>query len=139
MATRPICIFSNGKNEGIKNTYRLGKKQFYAKANFGVNQRSEGFSDEVRAGAETGTKIFNQKLLVLCRVNIIESFQNGSLDATNSNGSIFANNVEVINVGGELIYNLYKTWSISLSAAFPVRGRLIYRAPAISTGISLQL
>jgi len=77
--------------------------------------------------------------LVLCRVNIIESFQNGSLDSTNSNGSIFANNIEVINVGGELIYNLYKTWCISLSAAFPVRGRLIYRAPAISTGISLQL
>jgi len=38
-----------------------------------------GFSDEFRAGAETGTKIFNQKLLVLGRVNIIESLQNGTL------------------------------------------------------------
>lgn len=123
----------------VGRSYRLGKKQFYAKAHIGVNQRSKGFSDELRAGAETGTKIFNQKLLVLCRINIIESFQNGYLDATNSNGSIFANNVEVINVGGELIYNLFKAWSISLTAAFPARGRLIYRAPAVSTGISLQL
>ena len=123
----------------VGRSYRLGKKQFYAKANIGVNQRSKGFSDEFRAGAETGTKIFNQKLLVLGRVNIIESLQNGTLDATNSNGSIFANNVEVINLGGELIYKLYKNWSISLTASFPVSGRLIYRAPALSSGISLQL
>ena len=120
-------------------SYRLGKQRFYAKANFGVNQRSKGFSDEFRAGVETGTKILDQKILVLGRLNLIESFQNGALDATTSNGSIFANNVEVINLGGEMIFDVYKNWRFSLSASYPVRGRLIYRAPALSTGISLQL
>ena len=89
-------------------SYRLWQHRFYAKANFGVNQRSKGFSDEFRAGVETGTKILAQKVLVLGRVNLIESFQNGTLDASTSNGSIFANNVEVINLGGELIFDLYK-------------------------------
>ena len=120
-------------------SYRLWQHRFYAKANFGVNQRSKGFSDEFRAGVETGTKILAQKVLVLGRVNLIKSFQNGTLDASTSNGSIFANNVEVINLGGELIFDLYKNWRFSLSASYPVRGRVIYRAPALSTGLSLQL
>ena len=84
-------------------------------------------------------KILAQKVLVLGRVNLIKSFQNGTLDASTSNGSIFANNVEVINLGGELIFDLYKNWRFSLSASYPVRGRVIYRAPALSTGLSLQL
>ena len=120
-------------------SYRLWQHRFYAKANFGINQRSKGFSDEFRAGVETGTKILAQKVLVLGRVNLIESFQNGTLDASTSNGSIFANNVEVINLGSELIFDLYKNWRFSLSASYPVRGRVIYRAPALSTGLSLQL
>lgn len=123
----------------IGNSYQIGKRNFYIKGSFGINQRSKGFSDELRATVETGTKILAKKVLVLGRINIIESFQNGTLDATNSNGSIFANNMEVINLGGELIYNFYKGCSISLSSAYPIRGQLIFRAPVFTSGISLQL
>ena len=96
-----------------------------------MNQRSKGFSDEFRAGVETGTKIIDQKILVLGRLSLIESFQNGNLDATTSNGSIFANNVEVVSLGGEMIFDVYKNWRFSLSASYPVRGKLIYRAPCL--------
>jgi hypothetical protein len=123
----------------IGNSFRLGEKYFYTKTNFGFNQRTNGFSDEFHAGLETGTQIFKEKVLLLGRLNIQESLNNGSLDASNSNGSIFANNVEVVNLGAELIYTFYKKWSLGLSSSFPIAGKLIYRAPAFAFGFSLQL
>lgn len=119
-------------------SYQLGKQPFYVKASVGVNQRSKGFSDEFRASVETGTKIFKNKLLALARANTIQSFFNGSLDASNSNGSIFANNVEVVNIGGEFIFNLSSKLSWGLSGSYPVIGSVLYRSPAFSTGISYQ-
>ena len=119
-------------------SYPLGKRRFYAKASVGINQRSKGFSDEFRASIETGTKLFKDKLLTLIRANTIQSFYNGSLDATNSNGSIFANNVEVVNIGGEFIFRLNSKFSWGLSSSYPVMGRVFYRSPAFSTGISYQ-
>ena len=122
----------------LRKSYQLGKQPFYVKASVGVNQRSKGFSDEFRASVETGTKIFKNKLLALARANTIQSFFNGSLDASNSNGSIFANNVEVVNIGGEFIFNLSSKLSWGLSGSYPVIGSVLYRSPAFSTGISYQ-
>ena len=119
-------------------SYQLGEQRFYAKTSVGINQRSKGFSDEFRASIETGTKIFKDKLLTLIRANTIQSFYNGSLDASNSNGSIFANNVEVVNLGGELILRLNSKLSWGLSGSYPVIGRVLYRSPAFSTGVSYQ-
>lgn len=119
-------------------SYQLGTQHFYAKASVGVNQRSNGFSDEFHANIETGTKVFKDNLLLLLRSNTIQSFHNGTLDASNSNGSIFANNVEVVNLGGELIYQLSPKLSWGLSGSYPLSGRVLYRAPAFSTGISYQ-
>lgn len=119
-------------------SYQLKKHPFYAKASVGINQRSKGFSDEFRASVETGTKLFKDKLLTLIRANTIQSFYNGSLDATNSNGSIFTNNVEVVNIGGEFIFRLNSKLNWGLSGSYPVMGRVLYRSPAFSTGISYQ-
>ena len=127
-----LLRFHTGKS------YQLGAQHFYAKANVGVNQRSNGFSDEFHANIETGTKVFKEKFLLLLRSNTIQSFHNGNLDASNSNGSIFANNVEVVNLGGELIYQLSPKLSWGLSGSYPLSGRVLYRAPAFSTGISYQ-
>ena len=119
-------------------SYQLGEQPFYAKASVGVNQRSKGFSDELRASVETGTRIFKDKLLTLVRAITIQSFYNGSLDASNSNGSIFANNVEVVNIGGEFIFRLSSKLSWGLSGSYPIIGRVLYRSTAFSTGISYQ-
>ena len=127
-----LLRFHTGKS------YQLGAQHFYAKASVGVNQRSNGFSDEFHANIETGTKVFKDNLLLLLRSNTIQSFHNGTLDASNSNGSIFANNVEVVNLGGELIYQLSPKLSWGLSGSYPLMGRVLYRAPAFSTGISYQ-
>lgn len=122
----------------VGKSYLLGKQRFYAKGSVGINQRSKGFSDEFRAGIETGTQLLKDTFLLLIRANTIQSFHNGSLDASNSNGSIFANNVEVFNLGGEVIYRFLPRFRLGLSWSYPISGQILYRAPALSAGISFQ-
>lgn len=119
-------------------SYVIGSQRFYAKGSLGFNQRNKGFSDEFRFSVETGTKILKNKLLLLTRISQINSLENGSLNATNSNGSIFANNVEVTNLGAETIFAFNKKWSVLLSGAIPLSGRLIYKATTLAAGISFQ-
>ncbi|MDC1030039.1 hypothetical protein OAR07_02015 [Flavobacteriaceae bacterium] len=73
------------------------------------------------------------------RFNTRQSLQNGSLSGVNNNGSIFANNVEVTNLGGEIIYGFNKVWSVNITGSFPISGKVIYKAPALSAGIALEL
>lgn len=122
----------------VGKSYQIGLHDFYAKGSIGMNQRSKGFSDEMRASLETGTKILKNQFLVLIRANTIQSFHNGSLDASNSNGSIFANNVEVVNLGGELIYQLTPKLSWGISSSYPLIGQVLYKGAVFSTGISYQ-
>lgn len=122
----------------IGKSYLVGKQRFYAKGSVGINQRSKGFSDEFRAGIETGTQLLKDTFLLLIRANTIQSFHNGSLNASNSNGSIFANNVEVVNLGGEVIYSFLPRLRLGVSWSYPISGQILYRAPALSAGISFQ-
>ena len=73
------------------------------------------------------------------RLNTIQSFYNGSLSAENSNGSVFANNVEVTNLGGEINYFLTKKWSTSSGYSVTLSGKNIYKAPALAGGIAYKL
>lgn len=102
---------------------------------------NEGFQYQFKARFfdESGTKIAKEKLLVLGRLNTKQSLQNGRLSAINNNGSIFANNVEVTNLGGEIIYGFTKQFSVNVTASFPLAGKVIYKAPALSAGIALEL
>ena len=120
-------------------SFKIAKHSFYAKGSLGVNNRSNGYSDEIRLGFETGSQVFKNKFLFLVRLNTIQSFFNGSLSALISNGSIFANNVEVTNLGGEINYFITKKWSASFGYSIPLSGKNIYKAPALAGGIAYKL
>ena len=122
-----------------RNSFKIAKHSFYAKGSLGVNNRSNGYSDEIRLGFETGSQVFKNKFLFLVRLNTIQSFFNGSLSAENSNGSIFANNVEVTNLGGEINYFITKKWSASFGYSIPLSGKNIYKATALAGGIAYKL
>ena len=122
-----------------RNSFKIAKHSFYAKGSLGVNNRSNGYSDEIRLGFETGSQVFKNKFLLLVRLNTIQSFFNGSLSAENSNGSIFANNVEVTNLGGEINYFITKKWSASFGYSIPLSGKNIYKATALAGGIAYKL
>lgn len=119
-------------------SYQLFQKPSYAKTFIGFNNRTQGFSDEFQFGFETGIKLFD-KLWILSKLHSVNSLQNGTLTAQNTQGSIFANNIEYVAVGGEAAYYITKKMGITLNYTSAISGRIIYANPSISGGIFLDL
>ncbi len=111
----------------------------YAKTYFGYNNRTQDFSDELHWGAETGISFLKKKLWVIGRLNAVQSLKNGSRSAQNSQGSIFANNIEYTSIGGEVAYYITKKLGVSFAYTSAVSGRIIYANPSISAGIFLDI
>ncbi len=119
--------------------YGIGKQNFYLKSYFGLNNRTQGFSDEVHSYFETGTQVLKNKLLLLTRVHWIKPLYNGTLSAESSNGSIFANNVESMILGGEMAFQIGKKWGVSATLTQPLFGKVIFKATTYSGGIFFNL
>ena len=119
--------------------YGIGKQNFYLKSYFGLNNRTQGFSDEVHSYFETGTQVLKNKLLLLTRVHWIKPLYNGTLSAESSNGSIFANNVESMILGGEMAFQIGKKCGVSATLTQPLFGKVIFKATTYSGGIFFNL
>ena len=100
-----------------------------------MNNRTQGFSDEIHSYFETGTQLLKNNLLVLSRLHWIKSLYNGTLDASNSNGTIFANNIESFTIGFESALYFGKNWGLSIALTHPLSGKVIYRAQSYSGGL----
>mgnify|MGYP000076311041 CR=1 FL=1 len=81
----------------------------------------------------------DKKLWLSSRINILQSLQNGTLNAANSNGSIFANNVEFSSYGFEAAYYFTKNIGASLSFDSAFSGIIIAANPSYSFGIFYDL
>lgn len=119
--------------------FNLGNISAYASGHVGVNHRTNGFSEEFRAGLEVGLGLFNNKLWVNSRLNVVESFKNGETAATITSTSIFANNSEFTSLGVEA--NLYLTKNLGISAGVTgaLRGEIIAAAPSYNVGVFYDL
>ncbi len=111
----------------------------YGKTYLGYNNRTQGFSDELHFGAEAGISFLKSKLWVIGRLNAVQSLQNGDLSAQNTQGSIFANNIEYTSVAGEVAYYLTKKLGVSFTFASTIDGRIIYASPTYSGGVFLDI
>ena len=119
---------------------QINNTVFYAKTYIGFNNRTENFSDEFRFGLESGINLFNNKFWIIGRLDVVESFQNGSLNAqNNTQGSIFANNVEFVGIGLEASYYITKKLGVSLTYGGAISGKIIAANPSISGGIFLDI
>ncbi len=118
----------------------IGNQEFpaYFSLYAAVNNRTQGFSDEFRWGAELGFQPIN-KLWVTTRLQSVESLQNGDASDLNTASSIFANNSEFLSVGAELSYYLTDKLGLSVGAATAVRGEIIAAAPSYNVGVFLDL
>ncbi|WP_158845617.1 hypothetical protein [Algibacter sp. L1A34] len=119
--------------------FSLGNLPAYAKTYVGFNNRTNNFSDEFRSGLEIGVNTLNKKLWITGKADVLKSFKNGSLSAQNSQGSIFANNIEFVSLGVETAYYLTEKLGVSLSFSNAVSGRLIYANPSFSGGVFLDI
>jgi hypothetical protein len=117
--------------QGFKYTKNIAG---YLSGFVGLNNRTNGFSDEFRYGMEGGVSFVKNKLWVIGRINGVESFQNGDTAATTSSTSIFSNNSEFTSYGIETAYYITQKIGVSASVASAFRGRVIAAAPSYSIG-----
>lgn len=116
----------------------VGKQYFYAKGGIGINNRTQGFSDEFVAGLETGTTI-KDKLFVLTRLNVIKSFNNEPVQFFTNNHAVFGDRLERTTLGFEGTYNLSDNLGLSAGYVKPLTGKFVFNAPAWTAGIIYKI
>jgi len=115
------------------------KVSSYFSAYTGFNNRTNGFSEEFRFGAEYGLGFFKNKLWINGKLNVVESFKNGKTAADITSTSVFANNSEFSSFAVEAAVYVTKKVGFSASYATAFRGEIIAAAPAYSVGIFVDL
>lgn len=119
--------------------FQLGQSASYFSGYVGVNNRTQGYSEEFRYGIEFGLGLIQNKLWVSGKLNAVESFKNGDTAETVTSTSIFANNSEFVSLALEASYYVTKNIGISASVASAVRGEIIAAAPAYSVGVFVDI
>lgn len=119
----------------IDASYSFSPKPFYVSAYAAFNNRTRGFSDEVRFGAEVGLTL--KRFIPILKVNVVESLYNGN--ASETQNGIFSNNTEYVSPTVELNYQLTDKWGVSGSGGFALSGRNILASPNWSLGLYLKL
>lgn len=110
----------------------------YASVEGGFNNRSSGFSDEIRYAAEAGYTIA-QKLTLIGRLRGVEPLRNGDDSITGGTGGLYANNQRYLAYGMEMAYMLTSNLGVSFSVEGATRGQNILSAPAYQTGLFIDM
>ncbi|MBY0433106.1 MAG: hypothetical protein K2U26_03255 [Cyclobacteriaceae bacterium] len=110
-------------------------KPYYVSGYAGFNNRTKGFSDEVRYGAEFG--VTYKKFIPIVKINVVKSLFNG--DAEVAQNGIFSNNTEYISPAFELNYQINEAWGVTGSAGFAFSARNILAAPNWGGGVYFKL
>jgi hypothetical protein len=124
---------------GLGIPFSLGNAPMYSKIYAGFNNRTKDFSDEFRTGLELGINVFNNKLWLIGKSDIVKSLKNGSVNAQNNQGNIFANNIEYVSLGAEVAYYITQKIGVSLNYTSAVSGRIISARPSYSGGVFLDV
>tara|TARA_R110002096_G_scaffold434692_1_gene657519 strand:- start:160984 stop:161880 length:897 start_codon:yes stop_codon:yes gene_type:complete len=119
--------------------FGIAKIPAYANIYSGFNNRSNGFSDEYRYGAEFGMGLKNKKLWLIGRITGVESLRNGSLGTDINSTSVFANNSEFTSYSLEAAYYINQKIGVSASFASAFRGEIIFASPSYSIGVFMDL
>jgi len=109
----------------------------YASVGLGYNNRTNGFSDEIRATGEIGYQPSSHWNLAV-KVFITQSTNNGDSDGGAGSG-VFGNNVEYVSFGPELSYIFKENFGAVASAAFASSGQNLLAAPNFGVGVFLKL
>ena len=121
--------------------FSIGKNaEAFANAYAGFNNRTNGFSDEVRFGVEAGATFLNKKVTAVARLYGVQSMKNGLPSADLSSGtSIFANNSEYLAFSPEVAYNINEKWGVSAGFGKALSGELIFSNTSYTVGVFMKL
>ncbi len=109
-------------------------KPIYVSAYSGFNNRTKGFSDEIRYGFEIGFP-FN-KFIPILKVNGLASLKNGK--TLTSQGNLFANNVEYLSPSLDLNYQITPNVGASGAVAAAIYAKNALKALNYNFGIYLK-
>lgn len=118
--------------------FSLGGVNGYVNVFAAYNNRSNGFSDEIRLGGEVGASLFKNKVGLTLRVMSLKSTNNGVTGVGENSTSIFANNAEFLSISPEIRYNITEKWGVSVNYATASSGRLIFANPSYEVGVYHQ-
>ena len=120
--------------------FKLGNDiSAYSAGYAAFNNRTEDFSEEFRYGLEIGFGFLKERIWLVGKFDVSDSFKNGSFNQAITNTSIFADQSEFVNVGAEI--NIYVTKKLGVSAGFTeiITGEIIAASPSYSVGVFLDL
>ncbi|WP_353777718.1 hypothetical protein [Winogradskyella sp. 3972H.M.0a.05] len=120
-------------------SFSISNLPVYSKLYLGFNNRTNNFSDEIKTGLEIGAQPWRDKLWLVAKFDVNQSLNNGSIDATNAQGNIFANNIEYVNLGGEIAYYINQKIGISFNYTSAISGRIVAANPSFSAGLFLDV
>jgi protein XagA len=103
----------------------------------GFNNRTNGYSDEVRIGGEFGYNR-NGKLFAILKVDVKSSLFNGNKIASTYAG-IYSNNLEYFGFNPQVMYKFKNGFGILAEMGFAAHARNIIAAPSFSGGIFYDL
>ena len=107
----------------------------YATAMVGINNRTRGFSEELRYGIEAGYRL--GPVWLTGRLAGLESFKNGDDELTVNNG-IFSNNLEYLVFTPSVAWQAGKRWGITADTGIALRGERILADPSYSVGVYFE-
>ncbi len=135
---RDLLFTGDGEfNQQVRLEAGYGKSRWYATGYVGFNNRTEGFSDEIRFEAEFGHKFWDNRLLTGVKLSGIQSLQNG--DPTGSSNGLFGNNVEFLSPQVFLAYEHKEKIGIMAQVSGATSGRNVLAAPAVAFGVYFKL
>jgi hypothetical protein len=106
----------------------------YLSGEVGFDNRTRGYSDEIRYGAEVGGSL-SKAVSVVARVRGTASLENGEDDVASGTGTLFANNQSWLVYGPEVTWRLGAGLGLTAAVEWIARARNVVVAPAYSVGV----
>ena len=120
----------------ISKGFSLRKTQHYVNVYVGYNNRSKGFSDEIKYGIEYG--LSKNRVYGNIQLFGVESMRNSTLKDQLTSTSVFANNSSYTSSSIELGYYISNRFGVSAGIANAFKGEIIAAAPSYNIGIFID-
>ncbi len=101
----------------------------------GFNNRTNGFSEDIQAGAEIGRR--KGSFIYILKVDSRTSLYNGQKPETKSFG-IYSNNLEYMGITPQIIYE-YKKIAFLAEVGFAASGKNIIASPSFNLGVLFNI
>ncbi|UXX78974.1 hypothetical protein N7E81_16595 [Reichenbachiella carrageenanivorans] len=115
----------------------FGGVNVFASLGAEFNNRTNGYSDEIRVNFELGA-VLKEKLILVYKLRWLNSLRNG--DSNFEDGaSLFSNNAEYVGYTYEIAYNLTDKIGLSANYGAVYSAKLIFASPSYEVGVYLNL